>query len=471
MTRRAKSSVAVALGLMLSMSAVGAQTVITPPNNKYSAAEDVQLGREAASEVEKQLPMLRDAPIATYVETIGRRLAVAIPAELRHTEFRYTFQVVNVREINAFALPGGPMYLNRGMIAAAQTEAEMAGVMAHELSHVALRHGTAQATKATKYELGTLLGAVVGSIIGGQVGGAVAQSTQFGLGTAFLRFGREFEQQADLLGARIMADAGYDPIAMATMFKTIEAQGGAGGPQWLSSHPNPGARSEYITREAALLTVRDPVRDTREFTTVQTRLARMPPAPTTEAATRDATARGSSTPPPPAAPAPPAKAIVVAAPSARYTAYDEGGLFRVRVPSNWRELARNNVVTFAPDGAFAGTDGAEGFSHGMEMGIVRNERHDLRTATGELLASFARANPNLRQPAGYVRSPISGRAGLRVALTNVSDATGQQERIAVFTTLLRDGTLFYAFGVAPRAGYQAYDDAFRRVVSSITIAD
>jgi beta-barrel assembly-enhancing protease len=194
---------------------MGAQTIITPPNNRYTVAEDVQLGREAASEVEKQLPLLRDAAIATYVETIGRRLAATIPAELRHAEFGYTFQVVNVREINAFALPGGPMYLNRGMIAAAQTEAEMAGVMAHELSHVAPRHGTAQATKATKYELGTLLGAVVGSIIGGQVGGAVAQGTQFDLGTAFLRFGREFETQADLLGARIMADAGYDPIAMA----------------------------------------------------------------------------------------------------------------------------------------------------------------------------------------------------------------------------------------------------------------
>jgi hypothetical protein len=118
-----------------------------------------------------------------------------------------------------------------------------------------------------------------------------------------------------------------------------------------------------------------------------------------------------------------------------------------------------------------GTGDAEGFSHGMEMGVVRNERHDLRTATGELVASFARVNPNLRQPAGYVRSPISGRAGLSVALTNVSDTTGRQERIAVFTTLLRDGTLFYAFGVAPRAGFQAYDGTFRRVVNSIKITD
>ncbi len=133
-------------------------------------------------------------------------------------------------EINAFALPGGPMYINRGMIEAAHTQGEVAGVMAHELSHVALRHGTAQATKATKYEIGTLLGTVVGAIIGGNVGSAVAQGTQFGLGTAFLRFSREFERDADLLGSHIMAAAGYDPREMASMFKTIEDQGGSGGP-------------------------------------------------------------------------------------------------------------------------------------------------------------------------------------------------------------------------------------------------
>ena len=325
-----------------------------------------------------------------YVGTIGRRLVGSIPRDLAHPEFRYTFQVVNVREINAFALPGGPMYLNRGMIAAARTEGEVAGVMAHELSHVALRHGTAQATKATKYELGTLLGAVVGSIIGGQVGGAVSQGTQFSLGTAFLRFTREDERQADLLGSHIMADAGYDPREMANLFKTLEAQDGAGGPEWLSGHPNPGARSDYITREAQLVTVRNPIQDAHPVAQVQARLSRMAPAPTTEEVTRTATAgRGSSPAPPTDAPAPNSRTVAVAAPSVRYTAYDEGGLFRVSVPSNWRELARNNAVTFAPEGAYAGTTGSEGFSHGMEMGVVRNERHDLRTATSELLASLA----------------------------------------------------------------------------------
>jgi predicted Zn-dependent protease len=114
------------------------------------------------------------------VEDVGRRLVAAIPPELRHSEFRYTFQVVNVREINAFALPGGPMFVNRGMIEAARTEGEVAGVMAHELSHVVLRHGTAQANKAQKYQIGEVAGAVLGAIIGGRVANTSGRRTSRG---------------------------------------------------------------------------------------------------------------------------------------------------------------------------------------------------------------------------------------------------------------------------------------------------
>src|SRR5438105_722637 len=186
--RSASTVVAIALSAVV----LTAQTRIIPPDNKYTPAQDVQLGREAAAEAEKQLPVMRDDAVTSYVEDVGQRLVSAIPSELRHPEFRYTFKVVNVREINAFALPGGPMYVNRGMIESARTEGEVASVMAHELSHVVLRHGTAQASKATKYEVGQVAGAILGAIIGGNVGSIVAQGTQFGLGAAFMRFSREF---------------------------------------------------------------------------------------------------------------------------------------------------------------------------------------------------------------------------------------------------------------------------------------
>src|SRR5689334_2813771 len=136
---------------VMPFSALAQATQIKLHNNKYSTQDDIKLGRQAAQEAESQFPLLRDETVRSYVESVGRRLVVGIPSEFQHPEFQYYFKVVNASDINAFALPGGPMYVNRGMIEAAHTEGEMAGVMAHELSHVALRHGTAPATKGQKY--------------------------------------------------------------------------------------------------------------------------------------------------------------------------------------------------------------------------------------------------------------------------------------------------------------------------------
>src|SRR3954471_16120244 len=261
----------VAAVVLAATALVSAQTRIPPPANNYTPAQDVELGRKAAADARQQLPIMRDDAVSSYIDDIGKRLVAAIPQELRHPEFQYTFEPVNVREINAFALPGGPMFVNRGMIEAAHSEGEVAGVMAHELSHVALRHGTAQASKATKYEIGQVAGAVLGAIVGGGWGQVISQGTQFGLGTAFLRFSREYEQQADLEGAQIMARAGYDPRDMANVFHTIEQQGGSGGPQWLSDHPNPGDRYAYISKEAESLHVVNARRDSSAFQSVQGR--------------------------------------------------------------------------------------------------------------------------------------------------------------------------------------------------------
>jgi hypothetical protein len=452
--------------LVLSATLVLAQTPVTPPDNKYSPAQDVELGREAAQEARQQLPLLRDDAVTSLVDEVGRRLTNGIPANLRHPEFRYSFDVVNVRDINAFALPGGPMFVNRGMIEAARNEGEMAGVMAHELSHVVLRHGTAQASKATKYQVGQLLGAVVGAIVGGTTGSVIAQGTQFGLGTAFLRFGREYERQADLLGAQIMARVGYDPRDMANMFKTIEQRSGSGGPEWLSDHPNPGNRYEAITKEATSLRVENPIREGSNFRQMQTRLKSMPKAPSTEEATRNvrnrrtrddgSTPRGTSG----------TIGGNVPAPSAQYREYNEGDVFRVSVPANWNELpGSNNAVTFAPDGAYArGT-----FTHGVELGMTRNEVHDLRQATTELIESLAQNNPRLRQTSNPARTTLDGRSGLQTTLSNVSDATGDRETIRVVTALLDDGNLFYVIAVAPEAEAPDYRHAFQRVVDSVRL--
>ena len=274
---------ALTLLLALSGSAI-AQTVVAPPPNKYSAQDDVKVGREAAAAVEREEPILHDDAVTSYAASIGERLVAALPPDLQHPEFHYGFKVVDVADINAFALPGGPMYVNRGMLQVAHTEGEIAGVMAHELSHVALRHGTAQATAATKYEVGELAGSIIGAIIGGRVGNVVARGSQLGIGISFLRFSREYQKQADLLGTQIMARAGYDPTEMANVFRTIEEQSGNGGVEFLSDHPNPGNRVEYITAEAQSLRVEHPVDAGPEFARMQAHLRSLPPprAPRTE---------------------------------------------------------------------------------------------------------------------------------------------------------------------------------------------
>jgi hypothetical protein len=453
---------ATVVALLISVSVLSAQTKITAPKNKYKPQQDVELGREAAAQVEQQLPLLRDDNITSYVSDLGERLVDSIPADLRHPEFNYTFKVVNVREINAFALPGGPMYVNRGMIEAAKNEGEVVGVLAHEITHVALRHGTAQATKATKYEIGTIAGAVIGAIVGGTAGSVIAQGTQFGLGTAFLRFSREYEKQADIAGSQIMARSGYDPLDMANMFKTIEEQGGSGGPQWLSDHPNPGNRYAYITKEAQSLRVERSRQDSGAFQSAKARLREMSPAPTTEEATRNAgTGR-------PAGNAPAGRiSEKVERPSSRYSSYNEGNLFRISVPSNWRELPGNNSVTFAPEGGYGSVNRQSVFTHGIEAGVSRNETHDLQTATDELVQSLAKANPRMSRSGGYDRGTIGGRSGLRTLLSNQNEVTGRTERIELFTTLLNDGTLFYMIGVAPENDFGAYQQVFSRVAGSI----
>src|SRR6187402_3078760 len=192
MTTRTRLSIAAAIAAVLLSVSVSALTRIEPRKNSLKPSQDVQLGRQAAAQVRHQLPQLNDGPTDALVERIGHRLVAAVPPRFAQPAFRYSFDVVNLREINAFALPGGPMFLHRGMLEAAKSEAEVAGVMGHELAHVILRHGTAQATKGQKFQIGAMAGQVLGAIVGGRTGSVISQGSQLGLGTWFLKYSREY---------------------------------------------------------------------------------------------------------------------------------------------------------------------------------------------------------------------------------------------------------------------------------------
>jgi Zn-dependent protease with chaperone function len=448
---------------------VFAQTRISYHSNRYKITDDVQVGRQAAAQVEQQMPIMRDQEVQSYVERVGQRLVNAIPQEFQHPEFRYTFQVVNARDINAFALPGGPMYVNRGMIEAARTEGEMAGVMAHELSHVALRHGTAQATKAQKYSVLAGIAGIAGSILGGPAAGQIGQAA---VGTYFMKFSREYETEADILGAQIMARAGYDPRDLANMFRTIQQQGGSGGPEFLSDHPNPANRYERINQEAAMLRVENPIRNSNEFASIQERLRGQGRAPSMAEIARSGQrypSEGGNYPS-----NYPAGNIGgrVAYPSSRYRQFNGGNLFSLSYPDNWRELSESQSnVWFAPEGAYGQVQSQAVFTHGVNVGIAQSQGGDLRQATDAFISSLAQGNQNMRQQSQYQRGNIGGRTALAINLSNTNEATGRPEIISVYTTQLRNGQLFYIIAVAPQNQLSSFQGAFRNILSSVRIND
>jgi Zn-dependent protease with chaperone function len=508
-----------------------AQTRVEPPKNPYSLDKDVQLGSQAAHEVERQMPLLNDSNVQAYVARVGARLAEAIPQEYQHPQFRYSYKVVDVSDVNAFALPGGFTYVNRGLIETARNEAQLAGVIAHEISHVALRHGTAQMAKAQKYQAGSVAAQILGAVIGGGAGQVIGGVGQMGIGAAFLRFSREYERQADTLGARIMADAGYDPHELANMFRILEQLGGGKGPEWLSDHPNPGNRFEAINREANNLPVNNPVRDTGEFRQIQARLHDLPRARSMSEASRsrnrgnngrypengrdpngrypddnpnpsdnrypDNNRSSNDSPYPdnnrnpnsgrnpndrryPANDRDPddsrypnesrrADSRRVDNPSPRFRTFTEGDGFRISVPENWREVNSGGDATFAPEGAYSTVQGQFVYTHGAQVGYQRASSRNLRTATEQFINELAQGSRNLRMSGAYQRAGLGNREGLITSLSNSSEMTGEPEVVSIATTLLGNGDLFYIIFVAPRSDFSRYQPTFQRIMREITI--
>src|SRR4051794_24975131 len=426
-----------------------AQTAIKLPKNNFTPEQDVKLGLEAAAEVRQQYPVITDERITGYLTTLGDRLVAAAPQDLKQPVYKYSFTPVNMKEINAFALPGGPMFVYRGMFTAAASEGEVAGVMAHELSHVLLRHGTANATKAQNpwLQLGQLAGAVGGAVVGGGAGAAIAQGSQFGLGTLLLRYSRDFEKQADLLGVQIMARAGYDPRALAHMFETIEREAqssGGGSPEWMSSHPNPGNRTQYIEKEADALDIARSA-DSRDFEAIKTAFGALPPAKSTAELARAKTESGGETARSvgtPGQPLPP--------PSTEYQDVRGGRVFQASVPANWTSLASKSAIKVVPQNGYGQVNGHTVFTCGVEFGVAGASSRDLPAATNAWLNAIARGNPELHVDGSQQATRIAQRSAIATPLVNTSPLGGR-ERIVVYTTFLADGSLFYYLTVVPES--------------------
>ena len=268
------------LSLLLAAGSAQAQTVVRPGFNLFTVQQDIDVGKQSAVQVEGKLPMVSQPAVTQYVSRLGAKLAGYAPG----AKYPYQFKVVNLSDINAFALPGGFIYVHRGLIERTKTEGELAGVMAHEISHVALRHQTNQVSKAYLAQAGVgILGGLFGSKSGSSTGSILGAVGGIGLNSLFLKNSRSAEEQADIVGAQIMAKAGYDPMDMARFFDVLRQEAG-GNPgklaQFFSDHPAPANRASRIRREAALI---GRVRSTGPVGNIEVAraaLQRMPPAPT-----------------------------------------------------------------------------------------------------------------------------------------------------------------------------------------------
>jgi len=460
-----RPELAVLVAIAVAGSTVVAQTPVKVPKNNYTPQQDVELGAKAAAEIRQQYPIIKDEAIAAYLTALGDRLIVVAPKDLNRPEFKYSFTAVNLKDINAFALPGGPMFVQRGMIEAAKVEGEVVGVMAHEVSHVLLRHGTANASKAQNpwLQLGQVAGAVGGAMVGGRTGALISQGGDFGIGTLLLRYSRDFEKQADLLGAQIMARAGYDPRDLAHMFETIARESKGGGPQWMSSHPDPGNRTAYITKEAASLTIAGRA-DTSGFEPIKAKFAALPPAMTSAEMAKRGEAGGSA----PKSVGTPGKPVPP--PSAQYRSFSAGGIVQASVPSNWTSVSGSNAVKVVPENGYGELNGQVVLTHGVEFGVAKASSRDLREATNTWLKAIAQGNPSLKLAGAQQYGKLSQRTAMSTPLTNPSPLGGN-ERINVYTAILADGNLFYYLTVVPDGEAQAYQPTFVKIGQSIKLTD
>ncbi|MCZ2148156.1 MAG: M48 family metallopeptidase [Bryobacterales bacterium] len=427
------------------------QRVLKPGWNLFSPQQDVQLGKEAAAEVEKQVAIVDNRELTDYIGGIGKKLA----SQPEAGQFPYSFKVVYDKSINAFALPGGPAFVHTGLISAAENEAQMAGVLAHEISHVALRHGTSQVTKAQAVQLMFGLG---GSLLGGGLLGQLAQlGAGLGANSLLLKFSRNAESEADLLGTRIMAKSGYDPVEMARFFEKLEAEEKSSGrsiPQFLSDHPSPGNRVKAVEAEIKLMPAReyskgDTARLQREQGIVKS-------LPVPKKANTDFRNAGNP---------------ATARPSAQTKQYRSGGL-AFSYPANWEiiQQGQSNEITVASREGIVQSNGSAEIGYGAIIGVRQASNSDLEQSTKDYLNQILQNNKTMQQSGQRQRSfQLSGAPALLNVFYSQSSYQGQREVDAIITARHPQG-LFYMILISPEAEYSHAQGAFDQMIQSVQFA-
>jgi hypothetical protein len=429
---------------------------LRPGFNLFTREQDVQLGREAETEIARQAPLVHNPELDRYLNVLLRKLEQSRYARSlgddgeRARMFPFQIRVVADKNINAFSLPGGPIFVNTAAIVAAENEAQLAGVIAHEMSHIVLRHPTNQASKRNLVALPALLAS---ALVGNSLLGQLAQiGIGFTLNSTLLKFSRTDEAEADYNGAEMMADAGYNPMELARFFEHLEAKTGQRGGliQFLSDHPNPGNRAEAIAQEMRELPGKKYVTDeTMQFSRIHELVSRLP-----------APARGPTDVEEPETPE--------VAPGGGLRSYS-GRTFSVSYPDDWQVHGRGDAVTIAPaDGLSRGADGQVSIGYGMEVDyyVPEGRGAELERDTDALIRRLERSNPEMRvgRPARSIQ--VAGRAALLSTLDSRSPYRNDRE-VDVLVTVVRPQGLFYIVFIAPKNEFDRVQGTFEKVVTSI----
>jgi predicted Zn-dependent protease len=415
---------------------------LKPGFNLFSKEQDIQLGREAAAQVRQQVDIVDNRNLQNYVARIGERLASQQGAD----NYPYSFTLVNDPSINAFALPGGPTFLHTGLIKAADNEGQLAGVMAHEIAHVALRHGTNQASKANLIQLPAM---IAGGLAGGGILGQLAQlGIGLGANSVLLKYSRDAERQADALGARLMAQAGYNPIEMARFFEKLAAEGGSRGPQFLSSHPDPGDRMRLVEAELRTFPRAEYGYQSGQFQQAKSQISGLP-APDRSSADRAMNSPG--------------------VPAQGGMRSLNGRYFNLSYPDAWQAFGDNNsaMVTIAPrQGLVQDNRGNTQVGYGAIVSYFSpRSGRNLRSATQELIQDLRAANPTMETGGGQRNVRVDGHQGM-VTMLSSSSPFGGREVDAVLTVARPEG-LFYMVFIAPERDFNQLQSTFDQMVRSI----
>lgn len=450
-----------------------------------------QLGLQAMAEVYKQMPVLPDSsPETQYIQQLGKKLAAVIPPDV---SWPFQFHVIQQKEINAFALPGGPMFVNIGTLTAADNEAELVGVMAHEMSHVYMQHSAKQASKQSMTQ--GLLG-VLGSVLGSGTAGSLARlGIGIGAGALTLKYSRSDEAQADAVGAIIMHKAGYDPKALPAFFEKLEQEGGGGGPQFLSSHPNPGNRVAAVSKQIQNWPPRNYQTNSQAFASARQHAAGVKAYTAEEIAsgakqgTWAAQNQKNGSIPANLPPAPSDKSggpgggtgaagtadlsnvtLKQVKPSGRFKQLQQGPV-SLSYPDNWQVSSdQTSGITIAP--AAGASQGGVAYGVVINMGQDQNAS-SIDQVTQDLVQGLTQSNPGLRASGNAKSITVNGVQGRTVDLVGNSPVqqNGQPvpERDRLVVLPRPDGSFVYLVFVAPQRDFNSLASTYDKMLKSVKV--